>query len=73
MVSHVQVGAPISAMNPVHEKTSDEIQADCSHKYTESEYTQPDIFFMPMDDYHKWIATLKAELDAARKAAETTL
>lgn len=63
MVSHVHVGASVSATNPVQE-------AACIAS-TEG-YTPPDIFFMPMDAYHNWIASLKEELEVARKNAEET-
>lgn len=65
MVSHVHVSATsvgAASVNPVHE-------ADCINRA--EEYIPPDIFFMPVDAYHNWIASLKAEIDAAKKAAET--
>lgn len=65
MVSHVHISASsvsATAVNPVHE-------AACIDRA--EEYIPPDIFFMPVDAYHDWIASLKAEIDAAKKAAET--
>lgn len=63
MVSQVHVGASVSATNQVQE-------AACIASTAIDGYTPPDIFFMPMDAYHDWIASLKEELEIAKKKAE---